>query len=94
MHLYLLLEIALIYGKDIDDPARIPEMVAIIGATAAAAAAPLLAGKVLDLNPALTVLAGGVAASALTRLIGKLAIEHYCGRPVPVPGEAAPQAVS
>ena len=28
MHLYLIMEIALLYGKDIEDQARVPEMVA------------------------------------------------------------------
>jgi len=33
MHLYLILEIALLYGMDIDDEARVPEMIAVVAAT-------------------------------------------------------------
>ena len=42
MHLYLILEIALVYGKDIDAQERVPEMAAVVAATGLAASAPLL----------------------------------------------------
>jgi hypothetical protein len=42
MHLYLILEIALVYGKDIDAAARVPEMAAVVAATGLAAASPML----------------------------------------------------
>src|SRR5919106_1877272 len=42
MHLYLILEIALVHGYDIDDEARAPEMAAVVGATGMAAGTPLL----------------------------------------------------
>jgi uncharacterized membrane protein YuzA (DUF378 family) len=32
MHLYLILEIAAVYGEDVDDTARVMEMVAVVGA--------------------------------------------------------------
>lgn len=76
MHLYLILEIALVYGKDIDDDARVPEMAAVVAATGAAAAAPLLV-HVLELNPLYALPAGGLTATALTHLIGESAIRMY-----------------
>ncbi len=89
MHLYLLLEIALVYDRDIDDPARVPEMIAIVGATAAAAVGPPLLLRALGVNPLLGIAAAGVAATALTRLIGSVAIRHYSA--VPVADELQPE---
>ena len=76
MHLYLILEIALLYGRDIDDQARVPEMVAVVGATLLAAGAPLLM-QALDLHPLLSLPAAGLTASAMTQLIGERAIRLY-----------------
>ena len=76
MHLYLILEIALVYGKDIDDEARVPELATVVAATAAAAATPMLI-HALELNPIYALPAGGLAATAVTRLIGESAIRLY-----------------
>lgn len=76
MHLYLILEIALVYGKDIEDEARVSEMAAVVAVTGAAAAAPLLV-HALELNPLYTIPAGGLTATAVTRLIGERAIRLY-----------------
>ncbi len=78
MHLYLILEIALVYGKDIDDEARVAEMATVVAATATAAATPLLI-HALELNPLYALPAGGIAATAVTRLIGESAIRLYGG---------------
>jgi len=76
MHLYLILEIALLFGKDIDDQARVPEMAAVVAATGLAVGAPLLLDA-LDLNPLLSVPAAGLTASTVARLIGEQAISLY-----------------
>jgi hypothetical protein len=76
MHLYLILEIALVYGQDIDDEARIPEMASVVAATGLAAAAPLLV-PALELDPLYALPAGAFAATAVTRLIGESAIRLY-----------------
>ncbi len=76
MHLYLILEIALVYGKDIEDEARVSEMAAVVAVTGAAAAAPLLV-HALELNPLYAIPAGGLTATAVTRLIGERAIRLY-----------------
>jgi uncharacterized protein (DUF697 family) len=93
MHLYLIMEIALLYGKDIDDEARVPEMLAVVAATGLAAGAPLLASA-LDINPLLSIPAAGIAASAVAQLIGEQAIRYY-GGPVeeipPAPGAQVPE---
>ena len=76
MHLYLILEIGLLYGKDIDDEARVPEMISVVAATGLAAGASLLAGA-LDISPLLPLPVGGLTACAAARMIGEEAIRLY-----------------
>jgi len=83
MHLYLILEIALLYGKDIEDEARVPEMAAVVAGTSVAVGAPFAAGA-LGAHPLVSMATGGVAAVAMSRLIGESAIRCY-GQPQEVP---------
>jgi uncharacterized protein (DUF697 family) len=76
MHLYLILEIALLYGKDIDDQARVPELMAVVAATGAAAVAPLFV-RTLALNPLAAMPVAGLTASTTTQMIGEIAIRYY-----------------
>jgi hypothetical protein len=76
MHLYLILEIALVYGKDIDHQDRVPEMAAVVAATGLAAGTPLLLNA-FDLNPLLALPASGLTAAAVAQLIGESAIRFY-----------------
>jgi hypothetical protein len=76
MHLYLILEIALLYGKDIDDQARVPEMVAVVAGTSLAVATPYLA-DVLGFNPLVSMATGGLVSLGMSRLIGESAIRYY-----------------
>ncbi len=76
MHLYLIMEIALLYGKDIDDAARVPEMLAVAAATGLAAGAPILAG-ILDFNPLYALPTAGATASAVAQAIGEASIHFY-----------------
>ncbi len=76
MHLYLIMEIALLYGKDIDDEARVPEMLAVVAATGLATGLPLLA-DVVGINPLLSLPLGGITACAAARMIGEQAIRLY-----------------
>ncbi len=84
MHLYLILEIALLYGKDIDDEARVPEMVAVVAATGLAAGVSLLSGA-LDLHALLPLPVGGITAAAAVGLIGEEAIRLYSTPAVELP---------
>jgi hypothetical protein len=76
MHLYLILEIALLYGKDIEDQARVQEMVAVVLATGIAAGAPLLI-KAMGINPLWALPAGGLTCATAAQLIGESAIRFY-----------------
>jgi uncharacterized protein (DUF697 family) len=78
MHLYLIMEIAHLYGRDIDDQARVPEMVTVVLASGLAAGAPLLV-QALKMNPLWALPVGGVASAAVVRLIGESAIRFYNG---------------
>src|SRR6185503_15581431 len=85
MQLYQILEIALLYDKDIDDRSRVPEMMTVVAAAAAAVAAPKLLVKALDLHPLLSLPAAGLTAAALTHVLGSVAIQHYAELPVREP---------
>jgi hypothetical protein len=76
MHLYLILEIALLFGKDINDQARVQEMVSVVMATGLAAAAPLLI-RTAGLNPLWALPAGGLTCAGAAELIGEAAIRFY-----------------
>jgi hypothetical protein len=79
MNLYLILEIALVYGKDIDDTARVPEMTAVVAATGLAAASPMLV-HALEWHPLYALPVGGLAATGMTRMIGDSTIRYYRGQ--------------
>lgn len=76
MHLYLILEIALLYGHDIEDQARVPEMIAVVAGTGLAVSTPFITDA-LGLHPLLSVATGGLAAVAMARIIGESAIRYY-----------------
>ena len=76
MHLYLILEIALLYGHDIEDQARVPEMIAIVSASGLSAATPFLVNA-LDWNKLAAIPTSGVTVAAMTQLIGLAAIQRY-----------------
>ena len=79
MHLYLILEIAHLFGEDIDDSTRVPEMVAVVAATGLGAAAPSLLAA-YGMKPILMIPAGALSMTATTRLIGESAIRFYAAR--------------
>jgi hypothetical protein len=79
MHLYLILEVALLHGHDIDDEARVPEMAAVVGATGLAAGAPLLLDA-LESTPLLGLPVSMLSASAMTQVIGETALRLYSGQ--------------
>ena len=90
MHLYLILEIAHLYDKDIDDPARVPEMMAVVAATEAAVTLPPVALQLLNVAPVLNIAASGLTATAFTRLIGHYAVRLYTEGTVQPKEEAPP----
>jgi uncharacterized protein (DUF697 family) len=84
MHLYLILEIALVYGKDIDDQARVAEMASVVAASGLAAASPMLV-PALNWQPLFALPIGALTTSGITRLIGESSIRYYGGKTVEAP---------
>ena len=80
MHLYLILEIALLYDQDIEDKARVPEMMAVVAASGIAASSPFLVNA-LQWNPMAAIPASGLSSALITQLIGAAAIRHYAKKP-------------
>lgn len=76
LHLYLILEIALLYGHDIDHEARVPEMLSVLAASGLAGAIPALVDA-LDWHPAAAIPWSGLTAAAVTRLVGEGALRYY-----------------
>jgi uncharacterized protein (DUF697 family) len=93
MHLYLILEIALLFGKDIDDQARVSEMTAVVAAVGVGSAAPFLV-RVLELNPPYALPSAAFSAVAITQLIGESAIRLYKDAAEVAQGAAAIQPES
>lgn len=79
MHLYMILEIAHLFGEDIDDSARVPEMVAVVAATGLGAAAPSLL-TAYGMKPILMIPTGALSMTVVTRLIGASAVRFYAAR--------------
>lgn len=76
MHLYLILEIALLFDHDIDDQARVPEMMAIIAASGISATSPYLV-TALNWHRLAAIPTSGLTVVAITQMIGAAAIRHY-----------------
>ncbi len=76
MHMALLLEIAHLFERDIDDVARVKEMAAVIAATGLTSGIPFLF-KRFSLKPAYAMISGGMTASTISELIGEAAIRYY-----------------
>jgi hypothetical protein len=76
MHLYLILEIALLFGHDIEDKARVPELIGVIAASGVSAATPYLVNQ-LHWNPLAAIPTSGATASLVTQVIGAEAIRLY-----------------
>lgn len=82
MHVSLILKIALIFGKDIDDKARVPEILAVIAATVPAL---IITGSgnnskskaVAEETDIVSYATSGAAGAATAYLIGKAAVKYY-----------------
>lgn len=78
LNMTMLLQIALVYGHNIDDRARLKEMLAIITASGVAGSSSLLpVFSTLSLN--YRVLAGATTVTTVSQLIGEAAIRYYRG---------------
>ncbi len=92
LNMTLLLQIALLFGHDIDDRARLKDMVAIISASGLAGGTSMLP-YLLNLTPAYKALAGGAAVATVSQLLGEAAIQYY-GSAIEKPHAADAQAAA
>jgi hypothetical protein len=76
MHMALVLEIALLYGQDIEKPQRLKEIAAIIIASGLVACTPLLT-RAMNMKSYYALLTGGMTVSTASQLIGDAAILYY-----------------
>jgi hypothetical protein len=76
MHMALILEIALLFGHDIDEPERLKEIAAIIAASGVLACTPFLT-RAMNMGSAYALLAGGMTVSSGSQLIGDAAMLYY-----------------
>ena len=74
MHVSLIREIALLFGRDIDDHARVKEMLAVLALSGLASSSPFLVRK---MKPWYALPVTGVAVSTMGALIGETAIRYY-----------------
>jgi hypothetical protein len=76
MHMALILEIALLFGHDIDESTRLKEIAAIVAASGLVAGTPFLT-RALDMESYAALATGGLTVSTASQLIGFAALVHY-----------------
>lgn len=77
MNLYLINEIAVAFGEDVEDTARVSDMMAVVGATVASNLAPGYLNQWLGLSPWALLPVGALSSAATTAMIGHAAISHF-----------------
>jgi hypothetical protein len=92
MHLYLILEIALLYGMDIEDQERVSEMVQVVLATGLVAGAPFLL-EIFGWNPLLAMPTAALSAATVAQLIGEQAISLYSHAAAVAPPASDPAVI-
>lgn len=91
LNMTLLLQIAMLFGHDIDDRARLKEMAAIIAASGLASGTSLLP-YLFNLEPRTKAVLGGASVITVSQLIGETAIRYY-SRSATVRRRARPRRV-
>lgn len=77
LNMTLAMQIGLLYGYDIDDRARLKELLSVITATGLASSSTSLIPQLTGLAPALKAVAGGAAVMTTSQLIGEIAIKYF-----------------
>lgn len=81
LNMTMVLQIALVYGHDIDDRARLKEMFTIIFASGLAGGTSALPHLSM-LSPGYKALVGSTAVATVSQLIGEATIRYYGGNAV------------
>ncbi len=77
LNMTLLLQIALAYGYDIDDRARVKELLAVIGITGFASSSAFVIPQYMALEPGPRAVAGGATMVAASQALGEAAIKYF-----------------
>jgi len=77
LNMTLVMQIALIYDHDIDDRARIKELVSVIAATGLASGSTVVIPQLSALSPRFRALAGSAAIMATSQLVGEIALKYF-----------------
>ena len=77
LNMTLFLQIALLFGYDIDDRARVKELLAVIAATGLASGSTSLIPHFASMQPLFQSLAGGGTIVAASQLVGETAIRYF-----------------
>jgi len=77
LNMTLAMQIALIFGHDLDDRARIKELLAVITATGLASGSTSLVPQLLSLRPRLRAFAGSATIMTTSQLIGEIALKYF-----------------
>ena len=92
LNMTLVLQIALLFGHDIDSRARLKELAAIIAATGLATSTSQLP-KLADYSLHYKGIVGGAAVMTASQLIGEIAIQYY-GRRATAEDDSAQEATA
>ena len=77
LNMTLLMQIALLYGYDLDDRARFKELMAVIAATGISSASTFVLPQLANLAPGIRAIAGGATILTTGQLIGETAIKYF-----------------
>jgi len=89
----LLMQIALLYGHDIDDRARFKELLAVIAATGISSASTFVVPQLADLAPGIRAIAGGATIITTGQLVGDIAIKYFSRKQSLSDSEIQPEVV-
>jgi hypothetical protein len=79
MHMAMVLEIALLFGHDIDESERLKDIAAVIAASGLVACTPYLT-RALNMKSYYAVLTGAMTVSSVSQLVGETAVIYYRNR--------------
>jgi len=80
LNMTLVMQIALLYGYELDDRARLRELLAAITATALTSSSTSLIPQLARLKPGMKAIAGGTAIMTTSQLIGEIAIKSFSAK--------------
>ncbi len=89
LHTHLILEIAVLFGRDLDERARLKEIWTVMAIASMSSASPLLIQR-FGLRPLIGISTGLSSVSAISEIIGEVAIQYYKRTSGGTPAEVNP----